>query len=226
LPSLGQRYRQPSDLPGQLAVFPLQRAILLPRANLPLNIFEPRYLAMLDEVISTTRVLAIVQPTPSEEESPAGKSVALRSVGCAGRVSAYQERDDGRLLIALSGIARCELRGEAATDKPYRVFSVSYDRFTMDFETGAGEDLVDREAVVRTLKKYLEARNMDADWDSVLKASTEVLVNSLAIASPYGPEEKQALLEAADLKTRAEVLVALAEMELAAGAAGSGSALQ
>jgi Lon protease-like protein len=226
LPSQSERYRGPGDLPQRLPVFPLLRAILLPRATLPLNVFEPRYLAMLEDVISNARVLAIVQPAPCEEESPAGKSATLRRVGCAGRVTAYQELDDGRVLISLTGIARCALLEEVSTDKPYRICAVSYDRFASDFEPDAGEAEVDRTGVVRALKKYLEARKLGADWSAVLKASNEALINSLAIASPYGPEEKQALLEAADLKTRAEVLVALAEMELAGGSVGSGSTLQ
>lgn len=221
-----QRYRGPADLPERLAVFPLQRAILLPRTTLPLNVFEPRYLQMIDEAISTSRVLAIVQPSAGEEESPPGKAVPLRRVGCAGRLTAYQELDDGRLVISLTGIIRCELRREVESDTPFRTFAVDYGRFAGDLEPGAGEDDVDRERVVATLKRYLAARELAADWSQVLKTSNEALVNSLAMASPYGPEEKQALLEAADLKSRAEMLVALAEMELASGGATSGSTLQ
>jgi uncharacterized protein len=224
--SLAQRYQRPADLPQRIAMFPLQRAILLPRATLPLNVFEPRYLQMLDDVMSTVRVLCIVQPDGSEEESPAGKSIALRKVGCVGRVTSYEEASDGRLLITLTGIARCTIVSEVDSARPYRICAVDYERFRRDFEPGAGEDDVDRQGLLRALKAYLEARKLRADWSAVSKSSNEMLVNSLSIVSPYGPEEKQALLEAPDLKSRAEVLVALAEMELAAGAGGSGSTLQ
>jgi uncharacterized protein len=226
LPTLAERYRGPADLPRRMPVFPLLRAILLPRATLPLNVFEPRYLEMLNDVMATSRVLAIVQPAGTEEESPPGRSVALRRIGCVGRVTSYQEADDGRLVIALTGIARCALTAEAAADKPYRVWEVSCQDFSGDFVADKGEDEVDRQGLLRALKTYLDARNLKADWSAVSQSSTETLVNSLALASPYGPEEKQALLEAPSLKARAEALVALAEMELAAGAGGSGSTLQ
>jgi Lon protease-like protein len=224
--TLAERYHGPADLPQRIPVFPLQHAILLPRATLPLNVFEPRYLQMLEDVMSTARVLCIVQPDTGEEESPAGKVVPLRSVGCVGRVTAYQELDDGRMLITLTGIARCSLVAEVDIAKPYRICTVGYDRFLRDFQAGAGEDDVDRQGLLRALKAYLEARHLKADWGAVSKSSNESLVNSLSVVAPYGSQEKQALLEAPDLKTRAEMLVALAEMELAAGAGGSGSTLQ
>ena len=224
--TFSERYAGPADLPQRLPVFPLQGAILLPRATLPLNVFEPRYLQMLEDVMSTARVLCIVQPEACEEESPAGKAATLRRVGCVGRVTSYQEMDDGRMQITLTGAARCALVGEVDIAKPYRICTVGYDRFLGDFEAGAGEADVDRQALLRALKAYLEARGLRADWSAVSKSSNETLVNSLAIVAPYGTEEKQALLEAPDLKTRAETLVALAEMELAAGAGGSGSTLQ
>lgn len=224
--TLTERYPGPADVPGRVAVFPLRGAILLPRASLPLQVFEPRYLAMLDDVISSSRVLAIVQPDGGADESPAGKGVALRRVGCVGRVTSFQEVDDGRLMITVTGIARCDMLGEVVTDHPYRTLETSCARFAGDFEPGAGQDDVDRQGLLKALKAYLEARNLKVDWSAVSRSSTESLVNSLAIVSPYGSEEKQALLEAPDLKTRAEMLVALAAMELAAGAGGSGSTLQ
>ncbi len=227
MPTLDERYRGPADLPQRIPFFPLHRAILLPRAGLPLNVFESRYLEMLDDVMSGERVLGIVQPaSAAEEESPAGKGVALRRVGCVGRVTAYQELDDGRLAIALTGIARCTLLEEVASLKPYRICKVGYERFLEDFVAGGGEEDVDRQGLLAALKTYLEARQQRVDWSAISKSSSESLVNLLAIASPYGPEEKQALLEAPTLKARAEALVALAEMELAAGAGGSGSTLQ
>lgn len=229
VPTLSDRYRRPADLPPRIPVFPLRGAILLPRATLPLNIFEPRYLSMIEDVMSGSRVLGILQPatadTDPEHESPLGKSFGLRRVGGAGRVTSYQELDDGRVIITLTGIMRFEIVGEAETAKPYRLMSVTYDRFASDLTEGLGEELVDRENLLRVLKNYLEANRLKADWSSIQRASSEFLVNALSVMSPYGPEEKQALLEATDLKSRSDVLVALAEMELASGG-DSGTTLQ
>jgi Lon protease-like protein len=223
---MSKRYKGPADLPQRLPAFPLSRAILLPRATLPLNIFEQRYLQMVEDAMSTSRVLGIVQPESGDEESPVARTAPLRRIGCAGRITSYEELDDGRFLISLTGIARFELTDEVMLAKPYRICTVSYERFLSDFVAGAGEEEVDRPGLLTSLKAYLEARGLQADWSAIGKTSTETLVNSLAIASPYGREEKQALLEAADLKARAEMLVALAEMEIAAGTRGSGTTLQ
>lgn len=224
--ALAERYRRPADLPPRIPVFPLRGAILLPRSALPLNVFEPRYLAMLDDVMAGPRILGIIQPQGSDGgESPLSKSQNLRRIGCAGRVTSYQELDDGRLTIGLTGIARFEVVGEAETDKPYRTMTVSYDRFASDLNRGLGEEQVDRAKLLAALKDYLERSQLKADWSVIEKASSEFLINALCVMSPYGPEEKQALLEAADLKSRAEVLVALAEMELAAQG-GTGGTLQ
>jgi uncharacterized protein len=225
--ALTERYKRPADLPPRLAVFPLRGAILLPRATLPLNIFEPRYLAMIDDAMSSTRVIGIVQPAGRAEngdaESPEGNSIGLRRVGCVGRITSYQELDDGRLIITLTGIARFQVLDEAVTAKPYRTVTTTYDPFAQDFTEGLGEEDVDRTKLLRVLKIYLETNRLRADWNAVQRASSEFLINVLAVMCPYGPEEKQALLEAADLKTRADVLVALAEMELASGGETGGT---
>jgi uncharacterized protein len=224
-----QRYKRPADLPPRLAVFPLRGAILLPRATLPLNIFEPRYLALIDDAMSSSRVIGIIQPEGRDDadgsDSPEGKTVGLRKVGCAGRITSYQELDDGRLDITLTGVARFEVLDEAVTSKPYRTVTTSYDRFAQDFSEGLGEDQVDRTNLLRVLRSYLDTNRLKADWNAVTRASSEFLINVLAVMCPYGPEEKQALLEATDLKTRADVLVALAEMELASSG-DSGNTLQ
>lgn len=218
--SLTERYRRPADLPPRLSLFPLRGAILLPRATLPLNVFEPRYLSLIDDAMSGSRVIGIIQPEgrdDDEGDSPQSRTIGLRRVGCAGRITSYQEMDDGRLIITLTGVARFEVTEEAETAKPYRTVSASYDRFAQDFSIGLGEDQVDRANLLRVLKSYLETNRLRADWNAVQQASSEFLINVLSVMCPYGPEEKQALLEAADLKTRADVLVALAEMELASG---------
>ena len=223
------RYRRPADLTPRIPIFPLRGAILLPRATLPLNVFEPRYLEMLDDVMSGDRLIGIIQPAASagsdDDESPLADSVGLRRVGCVGRVTTYQEVDHARLVITLTGITRYEILDEAVTDLPYRVASVSYDRFASDLNEGLGEDQVDRTNLLRVLRSYLDANKLEADWAAIQRASSEFLINALCVMCPYGPEEKQALLEADDLKRRADVLVALAEMELASSG-GSGTTLQ
>jgi Lon protease-like protein len=226
--TLTERYARPADLPARIPIFPLRGAILLPRATLPLNIFEPRYLEMIDDAMSGARVIGILQPIladDEDQESPLDKAAKLRSVGCAGRVTSYQELDDGRLIITLTGITRFECVGEAETEKPYRIMSVSYDRFAQDLTEGLGEELVDRKNLLRVLKTYLEVNRLKTDWATIQRASNEFLINALSVMCPYGPEEKQALLEAKDLKSRAEVLVALAEIDLASNGS-SGSTLQ
>ncbi len=222
------RYRRPADLPRQIPVFPLRAVILLPRATLPLNLFEPRYLQMIEDVVSGNRIIGIAQPerTAGDEESPSGKNTALRRVGCAGRVTAYQELDDGRVVITLTGICRFDIEQEIEITNPYRTFGVDFGKFADDFNRGAGEDEVDRERLLHVLKRYLESHHFNADWKAIGNAPSEHLVNSLSIISPYSAEEKQALLEAPDLKSRAEVLVALAEMEMAAGDGGTGTTMQ
>jgi uncharacterized protein len=222
------RYRSPADLPEVLPVFPLRGAILLPRATLSLSVFEPRYLALVDFALEKDRLIAIVQPAPEagSSESPPGKRFPLRRVGCAGRITAFSEGDDGRLLLSLTGIARFQLAHDVASEQPFRLCQVNFAHYTADFTWGHGEEEVDRPRLLATLKAYLVANKLSADWERIDGASNERLVNTLSILSPYGPEEKQALLEAPDLKARAEALVALAEMELAAPDDGSGTSLQ
>ena len=219
------RYRSPSDLPETVPVFPLRGCILLPRSSLPLNVFEPRYLSMIDDVIAGDRIVGIVQPLNTKEESPSAKGHPLRQTGCAGRLSAFSETDDGRMLVTLTGICRFDIVGEMPTAKPYRRCDVNFVPYQKDLVRGYGQNAVDWPKFLHVLKTYLDARNLTADWDSIQRSPTELLINTLSMISPYGPEEKQALLEAADLKTRAEVLMALAEMEIASQGSGPGSSL-
>jgi Lon protease-like protein len=222
------RYRSKADMPEVLPVFPLRGAILLPRASLTLNVFEPRYLALLDHALANGRLIGVVQPRPDTgtTESPEGKSFAMRRIGCAGRITAFNEGDDGRVVISLAGIARFRLGADISSDAPFRICTVDFAPYPADFIPGHGEDDVDRPRLIATLRCYLTANNLNADWERINGASTERLVNTLAILSPYGPEEKQALLEANDLRTRADALVALAEMELATRDDGSGTSIQ
>lgn len=221
------RYENADELPNMLGVFPLRGAILLPRATLTLNVFEPRYLALVDHALANDRLLGIVQPADTgTAESPEGKDVPLRAVGCAGRITAFNETEDGHLMISLAGIARFTVGREIASDIPFRVCEVDFSAYADDFVSGHGEDDVDRVRLLKMLRSYLEANSLSADWERINSATNERLVNTLAILSPYGPEEKQALLEAKGLQERAEALVALAEMELAARDDGSGTSIQ
>jgi Lon protease-like protein len=174
------------------------------------------------------RLIGVVQPAPEAgaAESPQGKSFPLRAVGCAGRIVAFTEGEGGRLTVELSGVARFKLAGDVETEAPFRTAAIAFSPYEADFVCGHGEEAVDRPRLLATLRSYLAANGLKADWGRINGASTEKLVNTLAILSPYGPEEKQALLEAEDLRARADALVALAEMELAARDDGSGTSLQ
>ncbi len=225
------RYRKITDLPDIIPVFPLAGTILLPRCALPLKIFEPRYLEMVDAVLAGDRVIGMVQPVLSdsqEEPNFDDKTVALHSVGCAGRLTSFSENEDGSLFITLTGICRFELGLEVEKEKEFRSFSILRDQFATDLKVGMGEEEADRTLLLSVLKEYLVQNDLSTDWDSIEKASTEHLVNTLSVISPYGCEEKQALLEARSLKGRADILIALAQMELASSkmSDSGGGALQ
>lgn len=223
-----RRYQLASDLPSELAVFPLAGAILLPRATLPLNIFEPRYLALFDDAMRGNRLVGIIQPIGAggPTGSPQSRDAPLCDIGCAGRVTTYQEHEDGRLTVVLSGVARFRALAEQEVERPYRVLTAEFSGFAGDLESGLGEDDVDRDQLLDTLKRYLVQRQLKADWNAVSRTGSEQLVNWLSVASPFGANEKQALLEAPTLQRRAEVLITLAEMELATSGNEPGGRLQ
>jgi uncharacterized protein len=209
-------YHGPGDLPDVIPVFPLPGALLLPRGQMPLNIFEPRYIAMVDDVfLSGRRLIGMIQPDilhSGDESRP-----HLFKIGCVGRITQFGETGDGRYLIELTGISRYRIEEELAVVTPYRQCRVTYEPFADDFVARRGEDSVDREALLEALEAFLTANNLKADWEGIENAPNEALVNALAMMSPYGAAEKQAMLEAPDLKTRAEILVAITEIELAKG---------
>jgi Lon protease-like protein len=216
-------YRNPADLPQRLAVFPLPGALLLPRAELPLNIFEPRYLEMISDTMSGSRLIGMIQPV--DDNDPAERP-ALTAVGCAGRITSYAETPDNRILVTLTGVSRFHLVEELDADTPYRQIVANYHPFAADLVRDLGAGDVNRPALLKAFRDYLKANNMSADWDQVEATSTEVLVNTLSLLAPYPAKEKQALLEAPDLKTRADVLVALTEMALARTVRGAPAKLQ
>jgi Lon protease-like protein len=219
-------YRGPDDVSGLIPVFPLPGALLLPRGQMPLNIFEPRYLAMIDDALrSGQRLIGMIQPDPAHPGLDESKPHLFR-VGCVGRLTQFAESGDGRYLIQLTGVARFRIEEELAVDTPYRQCRVTYQPFIDDFTARKGEDKVDRKALLRALTSFLKANNLKADWDGIENAPNEALVNALAMMSPYDAAEKQAMLEAPDLKTRAEILVAVTEIELAKGNTSGETPLQ
>ena len=211
---MNANYRGPIDLPEVIPVFPLPGALLLPRGQMPLNIFEPRYLAMIDDTLRDGhRLVGMIQPDSTKTGSP--DKPALYKIGCVGRITHLAESGDGRYLIELTGVARFRVEQEIKALTQYRQFQVTYAPFADDFIARKGEHAVDREAVLRALRDFLKANNLKADWEGIETAPNEALVNALCMMSPCGPAEKQALLEAKDLKSRAEILVAVTEIELA-----------
>jgi uncharacterized protein len=211
--SINKTYEGPEDLPELIPVFPLEGALLLPRGELPLNIFEPRYLQMVDDALRSHRLIGMVQPDGTSAED--AERPSLYGCGCVGRVTAFGESGDGRYLVTLTGIARYQVVEELNVDTPYRQCRVDFAPFAKDFDAENGEEAVDRAGVVTTLRNFARAHQLTVDWRGIDAASNDSLVNALAMMSPFGPREKQALLEAVDLKARADVLIAIAEIELA-----------
>jgi Lon protease-like protein len=211
---MNAHYRGPIDLPEVIPVFPLPGALLLPRGQMPLNIFEPRYLAMVDDALRDGhRLIGMVQPDSTHGDKT--DVPPLYKIGCVGRITELAESGDGRYLIELTGIARFLIEQELTVGTAYRQCRVTFAPFANDFVARKGENEVDRPALLTALRDFLAANDLKADWEGIEQAPNEALVNALSMMSPYGTAEKQALLEAPDLKTRAEILVAITEIELA-----------
>lgn len=204
----------PADLPEMIPIFPLPGALLLPRTRLPLNIFEPRYLAMLDDTLkSDHRIIGMIQPI----EDPTGDSdTRLHHIGCAGRLLAFSETDDQRYLITLGGVSRFRLVGKVDGFTPYVRAAVDWSGFERDLGKAETDPGFDRKGFLATLSRYFETVNLSSDWASLKEAEEELLINSLAILCPFDAEEKQALLEAPSLQTRRETITTLMEFVLAA----------
>ena len=211
--SINKPYRGPEDLPEIIPVFPLNGALLLPRGQLPLNIFEPRYLAMVDDAMKGDRILGMVQI--SSEGSGKANPPCLYTMGCAGRITSLEESGDGRYLVTLTGVSRYRIEEELRAITPYRQCGVDFRSFARDLDEEMERDEIDRAGVVRALRRFAETHRLSVDWEGIDAAPSDALVNALAMMSPFGPKEKQALLEAPDLRTRAEVLIAIAEMDMA-----------
>jgi uncharacterized protein len=209
-------------LPQRIPIFPLAGALLLPRTQLPLNIFEPRYLTMINDAIAGHRMIGMTQPI----DDTIDKAPAVYGIGCAGKITSFAEIDDGRMLVTLTGVARFSVVRELAVATPYRQIEADYSAFGDDLKLGHGEETVDRQQVLTTFRAYLDANGLKTDWNEVRAASNELLVNSLSSIAPFAVAEKQALLEAPSLNARAELLVALTEMTLKRADGGSLRRLQ
>ncbi|TDK34423.1 peptidase S16 [Rhizobium deserti] len=219
------RYLKREDIPEAVPMFPLTGALLLPGGQLPLNIFEPRYLALFDTALAGDRLIGIVQPSLMQsEEAAQGLRPALSSVGCIGRITSFAETGDGRYITSISGVCRVRLLEEVGGGHPFRTFKIA--PLMVDLSADDDEGAVNRVELLRVFRAYLDANNLEVDWESIERAGNRTLVNSLSMMSPFGPAEKQALLEAPDLKTRADTLIAITEILLARGPNDTDTILQ
>ena len=194
------------NLPSQIPIFPLPNALLLPGGQLPLNIFEPRYLAMVDDALGhPDRLIGMVQPMEEQDN--------LFGIGCAGRIGYFQENDDGRYMIAMNGVCRFRLGGHDLTESGYRLADVSWDEFAADMQDPL-EGIADRDRMFTIMRRYFAARGFDADWDQIERSEDEQILNTLAMVCPFEVAEKQALLEADGMARRADLLITMMEMAL------------
>jgi Lon protease-like protein len=202
-------YRRAADLPQVIPVFPLDGVLLLPRADLPLQVFEPRYLNMVDDAMAGDRVIGMIQVRQGGDRSRPN----LAAVGCAGRVTSYAETSDGRYLITLTGVCRFETSEELNVRTPYRQIRAVYSPYERDLLADPPTAGADRDRFAQALKRYLNHRELDIDWNTAASAPLEALVNSLAMGLPFIGSEKQALLEASDFAARYQVLTTLLEID-------------
>lgn len=208
------RMISPKDLPDSIPVFPLPGALMLPRARLPLHVFEPRYLAMLDDALKTPqRLIGMIQP----RQVPGGCTKKLHCIGCAGRITAFSETEDGRYMLTLSGVSRFRVLREVSGFTPYIRADVSWDGFARDMDGAEKDPGFAREVFMAKLAQYFEALHLSTDWNSLKDAEDELLINSLSMLCPFEPEDKQALLEAPTLTNRRETLTTLIEFALRGG---------
>jgi len=219
-----KRPQSPQDIPKTVPVFPLTGALLLPFSHRPLNIFEPRYIDMVDAALRGDRLIGLIQPQDTSVESPAGRS-PLQSVGCLGRLTHFEESGEGRYFIILEGITRFRIVSELTVMTPYRQAIIDTEPFASDFVRNYGEDAVDRERFIKMMRDYADYADIELNWDEIEQTGTADLVNFCCMVSPYGAAEKQVLLEARSLEERAETLIAMTEYEIARAAPGGATPL-
>jgi len=204
-----ETYRKLTDLPDNIPVFPLSGVLLFPRWSLPLNIFEPRYLNMIDDAMSGSRLIGMIQSQGDDRAHP-----SLAATGCAGRITSYSETDDGRYLISLTGICRFGIQEELDAGTPYRQVRADWQPFESDLATPTESSLPERLMLVNSLKRYTQINAMEVDWEAVEHAPMETLINALCAGCPFGTQEKQALLEAMNVADRAQTLITLLDMDV------------
>jgi Lon protease-like protein len=216
---MSSRPTSPADLPRSVPVFPLSGALLLPFAHRPLNVFEPRYIEMIDAALRGDRLIGLIQPEDTSEESPKGHA-PLQDIGCLGRLTHFEENGDGRYFIILQGVTRFRLMHELSVRTPYRQCVISAEEFASDFTRDFGEEAVDRQRFVKMMRDYAEFASFELNWEEIEQTGTADLVNFCCMVAPYGAAEKQVLLEAPTLEARAETLIAITEYEMARGGEG------
>lgn len=218
---MGKRPKSINDLPESVPLFPLSGALLLPGLQRPLQVFEKRYIRLVDHVLANDRLIGLIQPEDGSVESPEDREAPLRRIGALGYLSQFEELPDGRYIISLEGICRFVLTEELASDEEFRLGTLDAQPYAGDFEPATGENAVDRPRFMTMMRNYAEFAGLEFDWDEIEQTATADLVNMCSMLSPYGAAEKQMLLEAKSLKERAEALIALAELEMAHAEAGT-----
>ena len=199
------KFKTTQEIPKKIPIFPLTGAVLFPDTQLPLNIFEPRYIQMVDSALaSPNRLIGMIQPSSSETKGLGN----LKKVGCIGRISSFNEAEDSRYLITLTGVCRFEIEEELDTTTPYRQVIAKYENFETDLENMSLEN-IDRNKLLALVKKYLEHRKILADWEIIQQTPTKQIINYSGVLVPFSSEEKQLLLESKDLITRCSALEAL-----------------
>jgi len=198
------------NLPEVVPIFPLNKCVLLPKAILPLNIFEPRYLEMIEDAIKSDKYIGIIQPSIDKK-----KKSETENVGCIGKISTYVENDDGTFIVKLTGICRFKTIEEVFSDKLYRKMKVDYHDFIEDLNLEEISNSIDRDKLLNVISDYLNVNDLTTDWSVITDTDTEILINAFAMLSPFNAKEKQALLEASNIENRSEILIALSELSIA-----------
>tara|TARA_R110002124_G_scaffold109676_24_gene263026 strand:+ start:3788 stop:4456 length:669 start_codon:yes stop_codon:yes gene_type:complete len=219
-----KRPAAPADLPKSVPLFPLSGALLLPFSHRPLNVFEPRYIDMVDAALRGDRLIGLIQPEDTSQESPHGRD-PLQAVGCLGRITHFEESAEARYFIILEGVTRFRLSHELTVLTPYRQGLIDGSDFATDFSRNFGEEAVDRARFVKLMRDYADFANIELNWDEIESTGTAELINFCCMVGPYGPADKQVLLEAPTLEQRAETLIAMTEYEMARGSGGGASPL-
>jgi len=198
------------NLPEIIPIFPLNKCVLLPKAILPLNIFEPRYLEMIEDAIKSDKYIGIVQPSIDKK-----KKSETENVGCIGKISTYVENEDGTFIVKLTGICRFKIIEEVLSEKLYRKMKVDYHNFIDDLNLEEVANSIDRNKLLNVISDYLNVNDLTTDWSVITDTDTEILINAFAMLSPFSAKEKQAMHEASKIENRSEILIALNELSIA-----------